>query len=347
MSVRVLLFWLSMTIAASAQSFAGLGEGADGFALPKRGTAFEFPRDYGAHPEYRIEWWYVTANLTGTDGREYGVQWTLFRSARAPRIGGWRSPQTWMGHTALTTPEAHFAAERFARGGIGQAGAAADPFDAWIDDWSLTSQGSGYDGLRMKARTAEFAFELDLTAEGPMVFHGDNGFSVKSAEGQASYYFSQPFYAVSGAIQTPNGQMDVTGHAWLDREYSSQPLGRTQSGWDWFALTFESGHRLMTFALRDSQNAAFSSGSWISPDGTFTSISDGSITATPLRTSTVNGREVPTEWRLEYPARSVDITVSAINPQAWNDLAFSYWEGPVRATGTHIGKGYLEMTGYE
>ncbi|MEM9350586.1 MAG: lipocalin-like domain-containing protein [Pseudomonadota bacterium] len=347
MNVRAVLFLLLLAPAAGAQSFAGLGEDADGFAIPLPGDEFVFPKDHGPHPEYRIEWWYLTANLEGADGRDYGIQWTLFRSAREPRADEtWKSPQTWMGHAALTTPEAHYAAERFARGGSGQAGAQAVPFAAWIDDWEM----SGPDGLNildLRARGDEFSYDLDLVAQGPLVYHGINGHSVKSAEGQASRYYSQPFYAVTGSITTPQGPLEVTGQAWLDREYSSQPLGRTQSGWDWFAITFEDGHRLMAFELRDSENADYGSGSWIEPDGTQTPLENGSFDLEPLEVSEVDGRQIPTRWRITYPEQELDIEVAAINTQAWNDLIFAYWEGPVRAEGTHPGIGYLEMTGYE
>ena len=169
------------------QGFAGLATESDGFALPAPDPQFAFPADHGAHPDFRIEWWYVTANLTGPDGTPYGVQWTLFRSALLPgERDGLDSPQVWFGHAAVTTPDAHFVTERFARGGIGQAGVRADPFEAWIDEWSLA--GPDFDRLDMTASGPEFSYDLGLTAEGPLVFHGDGGFSVKSESGQASYY---------------------------------------------------------------------------------------------------------------------------------------------------------------
>ena len=109
---------------AKAQGFAGLGREAADFAQPQRGYQFEFPRDHGAHPDFQIEWWYLTANLTDTTGRDLGLQWTLFRTALAPEERpGWDSPRVWMGHAAVTTPTQHFVAERLARGGGGQAGA--------------------------------------------------------------------------------------------------------------------------------------------------------------------------------------------------------------------------------
>ena len=54
---------------ALAQGFAGLGESADGFASVVPGRTFAFPADHGPHPEFRIEWWYVTANLADAQWR--------------------------------------------------------------------------------------------------------------------------------------------------------------------------------------------------------------------------------------------------------------------------------------
>jgi len=329
---------------AMAQGFAGLGTASDGFARPTPGKTFRFPEDHGPHPDYRIEWWYITANLEGPDGTPYGVQWTLFRSALAPSGGddGWAGRQAWMGHAGLTTPDAHFAAERLGRGGTGQAGVSVEPFEAFIDDWSLAGPTLG--NVTMRAAGADFAYDLQLDADGPFVFQGDDGYSVKSAAGQASYYYSQPFYRVSGRLMLPGGEVEVTGRAWLDREWSSQPLSEDQSGWDWFSLHFDSGDKMMGFRLRGAEE--FTAATWITADGQTTPFPDGAFAAEPLETTDVAGREVPTRWAVRLPDRGVDITVAAINPDAFMDLGFGYWEGPVTVTGSHGGIGYLEMTGY-
>src|SRR4030081_1520032 len=124
---------------ALAQGFAGLGESADGFAAVVPGKRFAFPADHGPHPEFRIEWWYVTANLQDARGAVYGAQWTLFRQAARPGAAeeGWANQQLWMGHAAVTRADTHRASETFARGGVGQAGAEANPFLAWIDAWDM------------------------------------------------------------------------------------------------------------------------------------------------------------------------------------------------------------------
>ncbi len=346
MPVKALLIAVLMALGTltQAQGFAGLGTDADGFATPQRGTDLQFPRDHGPHPDFRIEWWYLTATLTGDDGVDYGIQWTLFRSALAPtEAEGWQSPQVWMGHAGLTTPTQHFFAERLARGGIGQAGVTAQPFDAWIDDWQMA--GDDLSDLRLVARGDVFSYDLRMQADGPLIRHGDNGYSVKSEAGQASYYYSQPAYQIDGVLHLPDGPVRVTGDGWLDREWSSQPLAEDQTGWDWFSLSFDDGARLMGFILRGAQGD-FTSGTWIAADGTATALPHGAFQADPLDTTEVAGRQVPTRWRVYLPERGLDAQVMALNPNSWMGTAFAYWEGPVSVTGSHAGRGYLEMTGY-
>jgi predicted secreted hydrolase len=349
MRVRILLALLATLIAAPlwAQGYAGLGStAAEGFARPERGVPLVFPRDHGPHPDYRIEWWYLTANLTGPDGTPYGIQWTLFRSALAPgEAEGWQSPQIWMGHAAATSATDHHFAERLARGGIGTAGVKTGPFEAWIDDWRMAGD-DDLSKLTLTARGAEFSYDLRLVAEGPIVLQGDRGYSVKSADGQASYYYSQPHYRIEGTLSLPSGRVAVTGQGWLDREWSSQPLAADQSGWDWFSLSFDDGARLMGFRLRGARGD-FTSGTWIAADGRPTPLSPGALRAEPLEWSEASGHKVPVRWHLTLPDRDLNVTIAALNPGAWMGTRFAYWEGPVTVTGSRRGGGYLEMTGYD
>ena len=346
MNVRVLILLILWPFATLAQGFAGLGTDADGFAVPQPNPVFDFPADHGPHPDYRIEWWYLTANLQDADGVAYGLQWTLFRTALAPgEAEGWTSPQVWFAHAAVTTPDVHYATERFARGGVGLAGVEVDPFRAWIDEWAM--EGPNFDTLSLNAQGPDFGYDMALQASGPLVFHGQDGFSVKSNEGQASYYYSQPFYQISGTLHLPDGPVEVTGRAWLDREWSSQPLSDSQSGWDWFSLSFDSGDKLMGFQLRQRDGSFYSASTWIEPDGRMTAYPDGAFSAVPMAQSRVAGRLVPTTWQVRLPDRALDVRVGAMNTQAWMPLSIPYWEGPVIISGSHTGVGYLEMTGYE
>ncbi len=345
MNVKVLIFLVCLPCNLIAQSFSGLGSTAEGFTNPIPNTGFDFPLDHGPHDDYRVEWWYLTANLKGEDETPYGIQWTLFRTARSPNEkNGWFSNQIWFAHAAITTPNEHFTTERFARGGIGQAGVNADPFEAWIDEWKLG--GESFDELSLNAAGPNFSYNMSLEAEGPLVFHGDKGYSVKSSEGQASYYYSQPFFKIKGTLTLPEEDINVEGDAWLDREWSSQPLSENQLGWDWFSLSFDNGSKLMGFQLRQTDGLKFSSSSWIEVDGSTTSYRDNEFTAEAVNISSIYDKKIPTEWRIKLKDRDLNVTVKALNPNSWMDLSIPYWEGPVYVYGSHTGRGYLEMTGY-
>lgn len=201
---------------AAPAGFAGLGEAAGDFAQARPGTPLRFPEDHGPHPDHRIEWWYLTANLRDDRGDPLGLQWTLFRQAlvppdERPPPGPWVADQLWMAHLAVSRGETHRVAERFARSHSrdddGQAGVRAHPFHAWLDDWALTTRVEDPDADTFSRLTlsafdgegeARVGYRLDLTAEGPLVRHGEAGFSQKAADGQGSMYVSQPFWRIEG-----------------------------------------------------------------------------------------------------------------------------------------------------
>jgi len=337
--------------AALGQGFAGLADAGDGFAAVTAPAALAFPRDHGSHPGFRVEWWYLTANLTGEDGTGYGVQWTLFRSAMAPGADapGWENGQVWMAHAAATGAGTHRFAETFARGGVGQAGVEAAPFRAFIDNWSMTATGAPGDalaGLRLRASGDGFAYDLTLAADRPPVPQGDAGFSVKSERGQASYYYSQPFYTVEGTLTLDGREVAVSGQGWLDREWSSAPLTEDQEGWDWFALHLDDGRKLMVYRLRQRGAPAYLAGTVIAADGTPTPLRPSEIAAEPTGTATVGERSLPVRWRLAVPGHGIVVDIEALNAQSWMGTSYAYWEGPIRVSGSQAGVGYLELTGY-
>lgn len=346
---------LIASLAASrlhAQGFAGLGGGSDGFAEVVAGRKLEFPRDHGPHPDYRIEWWYLTANLRSAAGEEWGAQWTLFRQAMAPgaQQEGWSNQQIWMGHAAITSATNHHYAEKFARGGVGQAGAEATPFRAWIDSWEMRGLDSfsarATAPLVVSASGNNFGYALNLSADHSLVLQGDGGYSRKSERGQASYYYSQPYFAASGTIALGDKQISVTGRAWMDREWSSQPLASDQTGWDWFSLHLESGEKVMLFRLRQKDGRNYFAGNWIDASGRSEALPANAIAMTPTAFTDIAGRNLPTSWSVAVANRGLKIDSVPLNAKSWMGTRFAYWEGPISFKGSHSGIGYLEMTGY-
>src|SRR5204862_6996986 len=114
--------------------------------------------------------------------------------------------------------------ETFARGGIGQAGVEASPYRAWIDSWEMRGldpiNPTNIAPLSLNASGADFSYALRLDADRPLVLQGDGGYSRKSEREQASYYYSQPYFQVTGSIAIDDKPIEVTGQAWLDREWS-------------------------------------------------------------------------------------------------------------------------------
>ncbi|MFS8150316.1 lipocalin-like domain-containing protein [Vreelandella titanicae] len=358
----------------NSTGFAGLGQDADGFRHAEPNQPLSFPQEHAAHPDYRIEWWYLTANLEDADGEPLGLQWTLFRQAlmppnERPAPTPWAADQLWMAHMAISQGEQHQVAERFGRSHSqaslntpqdSQAGVMISPFYAWLDDWQLKANeeaaSTDFNHLTLTAYSGEgksrFGYRLELTAEGPLVLHGEEGFSQKAENGQGSMYYSQPFWRINGEVTINGETKTVSGRGWLDREWSSQLLDARQSGWDWFSIHLDDGHKLMAFQLRggSTQNADYRSGTWITPQGDATPLASDDIILTPLATSVVAGRDIPTQWRLEIPSVGIDINIEAPHANRWMTTSVPYWEGEVvvndRASGEPLGEGYLEMTGY-
>lgn len=343
---RLALLAALLPASANSQGFGGLGSEAPGFEAPKPGTPIVFPKDHGAHPRFRTEWWYLTANLHGADGAIYGVQWTLFRHALEPRAGeGWDDRNVWMAHAAATTAGEHFFAQTMARGGVGQAGVETAPrFRAYIDDWTFEAADEAFTSARVNARDPRFSFALELSRAAPFVLQGEDGFSRKAETGQSSHYYSQPFFTVEGTLEIRGREIRVAGRAWMDREWSSQPLAPDQKGWDWFSLHLSGGEKLMLFRLRGARD--YLSGNWIAADGSTRLLSADDIALEPLERTAIGARALPTRWRVRVKSRGFDVTTAPLNPGAWNGSTFAYWEGPVAFSGSQRGEGYLEMTGY-
>ncbi|HLF32468.1 MAG TPA: lipocalin-like domain-containing protein [Xanthomonadales bacterium] len=352
----------SKSLPLPAGDFAALARSTEGFAVARPGYEMEFPRDHGPHSAYRIEWWYLSANLQDTSGRPYGVQWTLFRLAMQPSevpepINPWQGKQVYMAHIALSWPEGHAGFQRYARGGdhggLAQAGASAAPFSVWLDDWALQSTGMQWLPLEVRARQDNFAFQLSMDSQQPLILQGEAGFSQKHPDGSGSLYYSQPFLQATGSLTIDGEDIPVQGEAWLDREWSSHFLQPDQAGWDWFALHLESGEKLMLYRLRPLEGAfsqaLFQFGVLISPDGGKTPLKGSLIRFDPLRIERVADRELPVSWRIGLPEISREFQVRALIPGQWMNVDFAYWEGAVVVEGDNAGsrgRGYLEMTGY-
>ena len=327
-----------------------------GFARAFEPRAFTFPQDHGAHPEYATEWWYLTGNLQTDSGRRFGYQFTLFRVGLKPgepdADSAWRTRQVYMGHLAISdAAEAqHYSAERFARAAAGLAGNRLTPFEVWLGPWSLQAD-AAFSTLSLNADTESIGITLQLQADAsPLVLQGERGLSRKSATpGNASYYYSLTRLPTQGELRIGAERFNVEGDSWMDREWSSSALDRDQVGWDWFALQLEDGHDLMYYQLRDASGDSHPSsrGSLVGPDGQVQQLLPAKVTLTPLRYwQAGDGTRYPVSWRLQVSEPALDLEVQALFDDQRMEHSVRYWEGAVDVSGSHAGRGYLELSGY-
>ena len=337
---------------------AVLGDADAGFARAEHPIAFEFPRDHGAHPLFRSEWWYVTAVLTASGGREFGVQFTLFRQALEPRpdlgaadgVAAWRTAQVFMGHAAVADiqQQQHTHEERLLRGHPTLAGVAATPFEARIENWRLASVGSDFWPLRLQAKARRFAYDLTLSPTKPIVHQGQDGLSFKGPD-NASYYYSIPRMVATGWVESNGVAYEVAGNAWLDHEWSTSVLAAEYAGWDWWALRLDDGRDLMLFQMRRR-------------DGTVDDYNAGTLIESTGQARTLNADDFrlhvlerwhgwPLTWQLTFPNGAVaeNLTIRAAFADQLMETSVRYWEGVVHVEderGQRVGDGYMELTGY-
>lgn len=325
-------------------------------ALPRR--TLEFPRDFGAHPDLRTEWWYVTG-FAQSQGREFGFQLTFFRTRvdqAQPLRSKFAAKQLLFAHAALTDVQGRrlWHDQRIAREGFGVAQASTADTRVQLRDWQLVRAPEGPYAAHLQAR--DFGLDLRFAPTQPLLLQGRDGLSRKGPqEEQASYYYSVPQLAVAGTLVLQGRRFTVdAGKAWLDHEASEAVLDAQAVGWDWIGMNLDDGSALTAFQLRRRDGSPlWDGGSFRAPGGSPYIASHGETQFRPLRrwTSPVSGAVYPVEWMVRTPADFYTVR-AVVDDQELDSRASTgaiYWEGLsdlVDSNGRRVGRGYLEMTGY-
>ena len=336
--------------------------GAPGLALPPPllalpPAALRFPRDHGAHPGFRTEWWYVTGQARAGE-REFGFQVTFFRTrvdVAQQMQSRFAAKQLVFAHAALTDVQGRklWHDQRIAREGFEVALADSSDTRVRLRDWTLQRRADGY---HAQVAAGDFTLALRCAPTQPVLLQGAQGLSRKGPqEQQASYYYSQPQLAVTGAISLRGRRFEVTGRAWLDHEWSEELLHPEAVGWDWIGMNLDDGSALTAFRLRRRDGSAlWDGGSFRSPKGGGLYVSSrGETEFSPQRrwTSPLSQASYPVEWIVRTPADFYTVK-AVIDNQELDSRASTgaiYWEGLsdlIDSNGRPVGRGYLEMTGY-
>jgi predicted secreted hydrolase len=339
----------SLMLAMPALALAG-----PALSLPP--MKLEFPRDYGAHPAFNTEWWYITGHAQ-SGGREFGFQLTFFR-ARVDATQGMTSrfaaKQLVFAHAALTDVQGRklWHDQRIAREGFDVALAAEGDTRVRLRDWWLERQAQGY---RARLAAGEFTLDLQFNPTQPVLLQGQQGLSRKGPQAEnASYYYSEPQLVARGSLALQGQRFNVTGKAWLDHEWSNEYMHRDAVGWDWIGMNLDDGSALTAFRLRRRDGSAlWDGGSFRSGNGSLYIFSPGEAVFSPQRrwTSPLSQATYPVEWIVRTPADFYTVKALIENQEldSRGSTGAIYWEGLSDlsdSNGKHVGRGYLEMTGY-
>jgi predicted secreted hydrolase len=338
---------------------------AEGFAVPQPGAVFSFPRDHGSHPDYKIEWWYLTGHLFAADGRHFGYQATFFRNA-APRVGESTGPANFgtdhihLAHMALLDVRTgrFLHQERLNRDGW-DANASTDTLNVRNGDWSLGLTDAATETLALRGGIrADARFTLTLAPTKPLVRFGEDGYSKKGATPTAaSYYLTFTRLRTAGTLTLGEETFAITGETWMDHEYSSSQLTPEQVGWDWLSVHFDDGRELMLYRLRlrAGGHDPASTLTWVDVAGATRTAPFEWAALTSWR-SPHTGAEYPQRVRLSTtdPANGQAITFFIEPLAADQELTgtlggVAYYEGACRvltADGRVVGRAYMELTGY-
>ncbi len=349
-------------VAASAE-FIGIAGDTSGFARAVAPWDWQFPRDFGAHPDFQTEWWYYTGNVQDSSGRHFGYQFTIFRRAILPDAAQtdseWRTSQLYMAHFAISDVGGgrYFHQQRFSRGGAGLAGAETEPrYRVWLEDWQVIAEDDAARFTTLTADGGDFAIDLRLEQIKPPALQGQGGLSPKSAEpGNASYYYTLSRLLTTGTIRVGAETFTVTGATWKDHEFSTSALGENAQGWDWFGLQLDDNRELMLGQIRlvgGGREPAFG-GLLVEPDGRTRYLPSESFTfeVTNTWTSPHTGAVYPAGWTIRIDLGSSDPLVLVVTPlladqELHGSGGIDYWEGAVQISGSAAGYGYAELTGY-
>lgn len=342
------------------------------FAQVIPGKAFHFPKDHGAHPEFKTEWWYFTGHLQDEFNHLFGFQWTVFRVS-LPRfqpsnltspsnnfVSRWRSKNLYFAHFAVSDLENkkfYYSDQSGRDGEINLAGSSAETFKVWLPGF----QGELKENqLILQAKDSEKLIDLKMLLPESVLLQGEGGYSPKSKEkGKASYYYSIPNLSVKGILQIQKKQFQVSGKAWMDHEFGSNQLSESQSGWDWFGIPLQNRSALMIYRLRDKKDRSkvFILGTYLNEKGERYPLQSNQIqlTYSNFWKSKKTKGEYPLSWEIRIPDHQIFLKAKAdfedqelITEQTTQVI---YWEGSISVEG-RVGeeavssKGYLEMTGY-
>lgn len=308
--------------------------------------AFNAHEEDGVHGNVDIEWWYHYGWLEDEAGGEYAWISSFFRfRAKDLAAGRYFIYDLVDLKTGQADYRSRIGAEVFAKFAVfggqvqvpppheviagGPAEKAGDPLRLAYGEDTLERTAPGR--YRLKAR----GVDLELTAAAPpMAIDGTGLTGLERAEDM--HYYTIPRLEAKGAVRGKK----VKGLFWYDHQWGG--YGLPTIGWSWWGLQLEDGTAANATVLRDTKTGRLLRATLTHDDRALT------LEAKPVEwwTSATQVR-YPVVWELS--ASGLRLRVEPMHRDRECPIPGemkSIWEGPVRVTGSHRGRGFQELVGY-
>ena len=298
-------------------------------AITPRSDASEltFPRDEGAHPRAKNEWWYFNSHLT-SDGREFGLHFNFVRDRLVVMLADCTKGEM-ICRRVLTG----------ARLRGSQTG-----FDLnFGDSWWRQEGGPGTYEARVDA--GEVSAVLTMKSRKPPLLLDGVG-RVKEGLLGESYYYAQTRLDVTGSLGLNGGRVAVRGVGWVDRQWGDWEwtgLG----AWHWFSAQLEGGVDLIGFVVRHplSRGVVTKVLNVSKAGGEVEVVSPFTVFETARWKSPRSGLDYGRSWRVEA-GHGTSLDFRARFPD--QELQPGFWEGKCSVEGRFegddvTGVGYFEQ----
>jgi predicted secreted hydrolase len=304
------------------------------------------PKDEGAHPESKMEWWYLNATVSDNEGHQYTAMLAYFNKAslRPPlKIISIADLDAGVFHQDVPTiSQLMVAKPNYAEGGLDL---------RWndYDRWYRTDQDSYHYSVQAKGDSIGFSF--DLVQEKDPLMVGGNGL-IEWTEG-STYYYSLTRLQVGGQIEIEGKAIDVEGIGWMDHQWMED---MAEKGWQWFSIQLDDDTDIICWNIVNTDNSVQSRDlTMMFADGSIYHTTDLELAATDSWVSPDTKETYGMTWKLREPGHDIDLEIKARFPQQEIILlkevpqyTWQIWEGGTTVSGQIDGSavsgiGYAEL----
>jgi predicted secreted hydrolase len=302
------------------------------------GSQVSFSLDEGRHASEAIEWWYTSGHITGeTSGKSYSYMLTyfyypasIFDGFRILNItddatGAFYQDTQPLNYTTLSTTKLDIAASMFFGG-----------TETWTNKLDTASAPIPFE-YNLYAFAAFGSLNLEYeTLKRPLIL-GDDGYLNQGAT-KYTYYYSQTKNAVLGTLTLNGITENVTGTAWIDRQYGSfNPL--TGEKYEWFSMQLSNGTDINLYNIFTPERTVPNNenyrilASYVDESTQYTS-NDFQIERLAFNWMPDDLRCYSKQWRLTSTTNTLDLVITTLHDNTEVQLPFRFFEGSTTISGT-------------